>query len=91
MFIEIDQYLSKKNLEFNTKSKKLSWIKSLKPETLVRIGTSIMIDEKEMDELYLRFIERQVKARKKRQQSAKKAAAARKLKSEGKKTLTNKD
>jgi hypothetical protein len=82
MLIDIDTYLAKKHLQFNSNYKKLSWIKSLKPETLVRIGTSTVVDDEEMDLLYIRYIERQVKIRKKRQQSAKRAAATKKQKVE---------
>lgn len=89
MILEIDKFLSKKNLEFSSKSKKLTWVKSLKPETYVKIGTSILIDEQEMDELYIQYIQKQVKLRKKRQQSAKRTATIKKQNSEGKKTLTN--
>jgi hypothetical protein len=76
MVLDLDTYLLKKKLQFQSESKKLRWIKSLKPEILVRVGTTTLIDEKEMDQLYLRYIDKQVKLRKERQQRAKRLAVS---------------
>lgn len=76
MVLDLDTYLLKKKLQFQSESKKLLWIKSLKPEILVRVGTTTLIDEKEMDQLYLRYIDKQVKLRKERQQRAKRLAVS---------------
>jgi hypothetical protein len=77
MTIEIDTDLLKKKINFDTKTKKLNWIKSLRPEVFVKVGTSILVEEQEMDQPYDKYIEKQVKLRKKRHQVAKRLAVSR--------------
>lgn len=57
MLIEIELYLSKKNLVFASKAKKVNWVKSLKPNKFLKIGSPILLvlDEIEMDQLFILY------------------------------------
>jgi len=46
--INLQTFLKKYNIEFESEKKALNWIRSMKPLTLVRIGSSYFIDEKEV-------------------------------------------
>lgn len=43
MMINLDSVLKEHNIEFISKEKKISWIKRMRPSTLVRIGSSYFI------------------------------------------------
>lgn len=68
----LEIFLKERQIEFVSEQKKLSWIKRLRPKTLVRVGSSYFIDEKELNGLLQDYFVRQVALRKKRAAQARK-------------------
>ena len=58
------QLLKNKNISFETREKAINWVKKLKCESLVRIGSSYFVDEKELHRLVDTFLLRQVNLKK---------------------------
>ena len=78
--INIKKFLKENDIEFDTEKKALRWIKSLKPTTLVRIGSSFFIDEDEIKQLLQNYLNQQIVLKKKRAAQAKKNFSKRKIK-----------
>lgn len=74
----LEIFLKEQQIEFPSKQKKLSWIKRLRPKTLVRVGSSYFIDDKELNGLLKEYFVRQVALRKKRAAQARKNFSKRK-------------
>lgn len=70
--INLKDFLKSKSITFDSDKKALSWVRSLRPNTLVRIGSSYFIDEEEMLRLMDIYFNKQIDLRKKRAAKARK-------------------
>lgn len=70
--INLETFLQHHQIKFPSEKKKLSWIKRLQPKSLVRIGSSYFMDEKELETLLENYFVYQIALRKKRAAQAKK-------------------
>ena len=68
----LEIFLREQQIEFSSEQKKLSWVKRLRPKTLVRVGSSYFIDEKGLNGLLKDYFVRQIALRKKRAAQARK-------------------
>lgn len=60
------RFLKEKEINFKTYRSAISWLKSLKPKNVARVGSSYFIDENEMNQLFEQYLIKQIILRKKR-------------------------
>ena len=77
--INLKNFLKENDIEFESDKKCLRWVRSLKPNTLVRIGSSFFIEEEEIKQLMQTYLNQQIALRKKRAIQAKKNFTKRKI------------
>lgn len=81
--INIKKFFKENDIEFKSEKKALRWVRSIKPKTLVRIGSSYFIEEDEIKELIQSYFSQQIALKKKRSNQAKKNLNQKKDKKKG--------
>lgn len=60
--INLDQFISQKNLPFQSSRKGLQWIKkNLGPKSLTKIGPGYIVEREEIEELFQLYLQRKKK------------------------------
>ena len=78
--MNLEKFLKANNINFKTERRAVAWVKKLKANSIVRIGSSYFIDELEMSELLSNYFNQQISLRKKRRLIAKKRFAKKETK-----------
>ena len=68
----LDEFLTKQNIKFVDEKSKIKWVKRLRPDHFVSVGSTIFIDESELTNLLKVYLEKKVKLRLKRREQARK-------------------
>lgn len=68
--ISIDQFVTRKKLKFGSEKSKIAWFRRLKSESLVKLGVTYFINEKEAEQLLNEELIRKIKTKKKRSNQA---------------------
>jgi hypothetical protein len=79
MMVYFFKFIKTNDIEFESKKQALRWIRSLKPNTLVRIGNSYFIKEDEINQLIESYFNQKIALKKKQSIQAKKNFAKKKL------------
>ena len=64
--ISIDEFVSRKKLKFKSEKSKIAWFQKLKAESLVKLGVTYFINEKEAEQLLNQQLIHKIKIKKQR-------------------------
>lgn len=69
--INLKLFLKTYDIKFTSEKKSVSWLKSLNPKQIVRVGNSYFVDPEEMEKLFQNHLIRKLEIRQKRSDKAK--------------------
>lgn len=60
MIINIEDFLLAKSIKFKSSKQAVSWVKrNLKPSSLLKVGPSYLVDQREIEKLYNLYLKQQ--------------------------------
>ena len=60
MIINVEDFLLNKSIKFKSSKQAVSWVKrNLKPSTLLKVGPSYLVEEREIEKLYNLYVKQQ--------------------------------
>ena len=62
-FIILEDFLTEHKISFRSERSKISWVRSLNPKTLIKVGTSFFVEESEIEKLFMNHLMEKTRSR----------------------------